>query len=100
MVVVAVQNMLASASSYVSLVFCVPVEVVGLGVGESSNALLTGRRRSVVCHFYKSKIYKSESKEDKRISRALEVYTPGCRMDNFIASAPLALHYESPTRWA
>ena len=97
MVVVAIQNMLAGASSYASLVFCIPVEVVGLSVGESSDALLAGRRRSVVCHFYKSKIYRSECKEDKRNSQALEVYTLGCRMDNFVASAPPALHYESPT---
>jgi hypothetical protein len=56
MVVVAVQNMLASASSYPSLVFCIPVEVMGLSVGEGGDALFAGRRRSVVCHFYKSKI--------------------------------------------
>lgn len=98
MVVVAVHNMLANASSYASLVFSIPVKVMRLGVGQGSDALLAGGRRSVVCHLCELKIGKSESKEGWRDSQALEVYTPRCRMDNFDASAPPALHYESPTR--
>lgn len=50
MVVVAVHNVLADASSYTSLVVSIPVEVMRLSVRQSSDALLASRGSSVVCH--------------------------------------------------
>jgi hypothetical protein len=66
MVVVAVHSMLADASSYTSLVISLPVEVMRLSVGQSSDALLAGGCSSVVCHFYKLKVAKSECEERRR----------------------------------
>lgn len=71
MVVVAVHNMLADASSYDSLVIFLPVEVMRLSVGQSSDALLTSGCSSVVCHFYKLKIPKSECEERWRKLQAM-----------------------------
>jgi hypothetical protein len=92
MVVVAVHNMLADASSYASQMFSIPVEVVGLSVGKGSDALLASGRRSVACHLYELKILKVKVKKERGIRKLLRFTRRGAGwIISTLAAPPKAL---------